>query len=118
MRDRFVDGLTTPSRPLRSELLAPGDYVLYARAAESAAQRMAFTIGAVLLSASGNLTASRNRSRGLPFWPALGFGMLYGAASCALFGLLQGQSFLPPAVLSWWLSLLYLALAGSRSSVA
>jgi drug/metabolite transporter (DMT)-like permease len=74
---------------------------------------VAFTIGAVLLSASGNLAASRNRSRGLPFWPALGFGMLYGAASSALFGVLQGQSFLPPAVLSWWLSLLYLALAGS-----
>jgi drug/metabolite transporter (DMT)-like permease len=26
---------------------------------------------------------------------------------------LQGRSFAPPAVISWWLSLLYLALAGS-----
>jgi drug/metabolite transporter (DMT)-like permease len=72
-----------------------------------------FTVAAVLLSAVGSLAASRNRSRGLPFWPALGFGMLYGAAVSALMALLQGQSFAVPAVASWWLSLLYLALAGS-----
>ena len=39
-----------------------------------------FTVGAVLLSAVGSLAATRNRSHGLPFWPSLGFGMLYGAA--------------------------------------
>jgi drug/metabolite transporter (DMT)-like permease len=72
-----------------------------------------FTIGAVLLSAIGSLTASRNRPRGLPFWPALGFGMCYGAAVSALVALLQGQSFGLPAAMSWWTSLLYLALAGS-----
>jgi drug/metabolite transporter (DMT)-like permease len=67
----------------------------------------------VLLSAVGSLAASRNRSRGLPFWPALGFGMLYGAAVSVAVALLQGQSFALPAVASWWLSLFYLALAGS-----
>jgi len=72
-----------------------------------------FTVGAVLLSAVGSLTASRNRSHGLPFWPALGFGMLYGAAISALVALLQGESFALPAVASWWASLFYLALAGS-----
>jgi drug/metabolite transporter (DMT)-like permease len=72
-----------------------------------------FTVGAVLLSAVGSLTASRNRTRGLPFWPALGFGMLYGAAAAALFALAQGHSFAPPAVASWWAALLYLSLAGS-----
>ena len=72
-----------------------------------------FTVGSVLLSTVGSLTASRNRARGLPFWPALGFGMLYGAAVSALLALLQGQSFVPPAIASWWLALLYLALAGS-----
>lgn len=72
-----------------------------------------FTVASVLLSTGGSLTASRNRVRGLPFWPALGFGMLYGAAVCALLALAQGQSFMPPAAWSWWLSLLYLALAGS-----
>ena len=39
--------------------------------------------------------------------------MLYGAAVAALVALLQGQSFALPAVASWWVSLLYLALAGS-----
>jgi drug/metabolite transporter (DMT)-like permease len=77
-----------------------------------------FTIASVLLSTVGSLTASRNRHHGLPFWPALGFGMLYGAAVSAVVALLQGQSFAPPAVASWWLSLLYLALAGSVLSFA
>lgn len=72
-----------------------------------------FTVGAVMLSAVGSLTASRNRSRGLPFWPALGFGMLYGAAAAAAFALVQGHAFTPPAVASWWAALLYLSLAGS-----
>ena len=72
-----------------------------------------FTVGSVLLSTVGSLTASRNRARGLPFWPALGFGMLYGAAASALLALMQGQSFAPPAIASWWFSLFYLALAGS-----
>jgi drug/metabolite transporter (DMT)-like permease len=72
-----------------------------------------FTVGSVLLSTVGSLTASRNRARGLPFWPALGFGMLYGAAAAAVFAVLQGQSFAPPAIASWWLSLFYLSLAGS-----
>jgi drug/metabolite transporter (DMT)-like permease len=72
-----------------------------------------FTLASVLLSAVGSLTASRNREHGLPFWPALGFGMVYGGAVCAIAGLLQGQSFVPPAAVSWWLSLSYLALAGS-----
>jgi drug/metabolite transporter (DMT)-like permease len=72
-----------------------------------------FTVGAVLLSAVGSLAASRNRSRGLPFWPSMGFGMFYGAAVCALAALLQGQSFALPVAVSWWVSLLYLALAGS-----
>ena len=73
----------------------------------------AFIIGAVVLSAVGSLTASRNRLHGLPFWPALGYGMLYGAATSAFIALLQGQGFAPPASLSWWVSLFYLALAGS-----
>jgi drug/metabolite transporter (DMT)-like permease len=73
----------------------------------------AFVVGAVLLSAVGSLAASRNRQHGLPFWPALGFGMLYGSVVVACIALLQGQSFAAPDVLSWWLALFYLALAGS-----
>jgi drug/metabolite transporter (DMT)-like permease len=71
------------------------------------------TVAAVLLSTVGSLTASRNRLHGLPFWPALGYGMLYGAVATALVALVQGQSFAVPTVASWWLSLFYLALAGS-----
>jgi hypothetical protein len=47
----------------------------------------------VLLSAIGSLAASRNLSRGVSFWPALGLGMLYGAVACLLIALLRGQPF-------------------------
>jgi drug/metabolite transporter (DMT)-like permease len=72
-----------------------------------------FTVAAVLLSAVGTLVASRNHIHELPFWPSLGYGMLYGAVISALVALAQGGSFAAPAALSWWLSLLYLSLAGS-----
>lgn len=72
-----------------------------------------FTLASVLLSTVGSLTASRNRANGLPFWPALGFGMVYGALLCAVSASGQGLSFAPPADAAWWASLLYLALAGS-----
>ncbi|HXW09437.1 MAG TPA: DMT family transporter [Steroidobacteraceae bacterium] len=72
-----------------------------------------FTAGSVLLSAVGSLTASRNRINGLPFWPALGFGMLYGAGITVVVALAQGLSFELPAALTWWAALFYLALAGS-----
>ena len=84
-----------------------------AAGSRDAALGLAFTAGAVLLSSAGSLIATRNRSRGLPFWPSLGFGMLYGAAAALLVALLQGQSFALPAAVSWWFSLLYLALVGS-----
>jgi drug/metabolite transporter (DMT)-like permease len=78
-----------------------------------AALGAAFTVGSVLLSAVGSLTASRNRLHGLPFWPSMGFGMLYGAAISTVVALLQGAPFALPAVASWWIALFYLALAGS-----
>lgn len=71
------------------------------------------TFASLLLSTVGSLTASRNRTNGLPLWPALGFGMLYGGLVCALIATLQGHVFMPPHETLWWLSLLYLALAGS-----
>ncbi len=72
-----------------------------------------FTLASLLLSTVGSLTASRNRANGLPLWPALGFGMVYGGIVCALIAALQGHTFMPPSAPVWWLSLLYLALAGS-----
>jgi len=72
-----------------------------------------FTVSAVLLSAVGSLTASRNRLHGLPFWPSLGYGMLYGSVTSVLVALARGDSFWIPASASWLLALFYLALAGS-----
>ncbi|MEO7150659.1 MAG: DMT family transporter [Burkholderiaceae bacterium] len=72
-----------------------------------------FTVASVLLSAIGSLAASRNQSRGLPFWPSLGWGMLSGALVCAVVAALQGASFVLPTTAVWWGTLLYLALAGS-----
>ncbi|HEX3139106.1 MAG TPA: DMT family transporter [Rhizobacter sp.] len=72
-----------------------------------------FTVGSVLLSTVGSLAASRNRGRGLPMWPSLGYGMVYGAATCMAVVLASGQAIVWPTVVSWWVALLYLALAGS-----
>ena len=80
-----------------------------------AALGAALTVGAVLLSAVGSLVASRNRVRGVPLLPALGFGMLYGAAAAAIVGLAfsDGRAIAWPTAPSWWISLAYLAIAGS-----
>lgn len=72
-----------------------------------------FTTGALLLSTIGSLLASRNRQRGMPFWPSMGWGMLYGAVASFAFVLTMGQPLNLPSAPSWWLSLVYLALAGS-----
>jgi drug/metabolite transporter (DMT)-like permease len=72
-----------------------------------------FTVAAVLLSTVGSLVASRNRHHGVPLLPALGFGMLYGALSALVVALALGRPMTLPTAPSWWLSLAYLALAGS-----
>jgi drug/metabolite transporter (DMT)-like permease len=73
----------------------------------------AFTVAAVLLSAVGNLAASRNPRHGLPFWPALGWGMVWGGALSMLAVLALGQGLALPSAPSWWASLGYLSIAGS-----
>mgnify|MGYP001177789401 CR=1 FL=1 len=80
----------------------------------TAAQGLAFTVGAVLLSAVGARAASRNARHGLPFWPTLGWGLAWGAATAALVAVAT----VPPPTTwptapSWWLSLAYLAVAGT-----
>ena len=75
-----------------------------------------FTVGAVLLSAIGSLLASRNTAHRLPFWPTMGWGMVYSAALSATVLWSSGQVLVlpsPQAAPSWWLSLAYLAIAGS-----
>jgi drug/metabolite transporter (DMT)-like permease len=87
----------------------------FARAthSDSASLGALFTIGAVLLSAVGSLAASRNAVHRLPFWPALGWGMLYGAALSCIVVVASGQALVLPSAPSWWLSLAYLSIAGS-----
>ncbi len=77
-----------------------------------------FTVASVLLSSVGSLTASRNSAHHMPFWPSLGWGMLYGAIVAAVMALASGQNFVLPVALSWWLSLVYLSLAGSVMTFA
>lgn len=87
-------------------------------AAASVGIGAAYTVGAVLLSSSGSLAATRNRGRSLPFWPSLGYAMGYGALTTTAIALAMGHRLAPPGVLSWWVSLVYLALAGSVLSFA
>lgn len=84
-----------------------------AAAAAGTAAGVAWTAAAVLLSAGGSLAASRNRVHGLPLWPTLAWGMVYGALSAALAAAALGRSFVLPAAASWWIALAYLALVGS-----
>jgi drug/metabolite transporter (DMT)-like permease len=72
-----------------------------------------FTAAAVLLSGVGSLAASRNARHNLPFWPALGWGMAYGAALSFIVVVFTGQPLALPSAPSWWLSLAYLSVAGS-----
>lgn len=76
-------------------------------------QGLAFTLGAVLLSSVGSLASSRNKAVGLPFWPSLGWGMLYGAALSWAVVFALGQPVRLPTTPAWWGSLAYLAVAGS-----
>ncbi|MFP5400174.1 MAG: DMT family transporter [Gammaproteobacteria bacterium] len=73
----------------------------------------ALTVLAVLLSSAGSLIASRNRERQIPFWPALGYGMAWGALLSWALVAVAGHDPLPPATWRWWAALGYLALAGS-----
>ncbi|MCP5285841.1 MAG: EamA family transporter [Burkholderiaceae bacterium] len=75
---------------------------------------LAYTVGAVLLSAVGALSASRNAHHGLPFWPTVAWGLAWGAGTAGAAALLTVP--LPqawPTAASWWLSLAYLAVAGT-----
>lgn len=76
---------------------------------------LVFTVAAVLLSTVGALAANRIGARGLPFWPAMGFGMAWGAASVWAWLAVSGGA-LPwplPAAAAWWASLGWLTIAGT-----
>jgi drug/metabolite transporter (DMT)-like permease len=89
-----------------------------ARLGNSTALGAMYTAGSVLLSTVGSLVASRNGQRGFTMWASLGYGMLYGGAAVLAIALASGQSLVLPSVASWWVALVYLALAGSVLSFA
>lgn len=82
---------------------------------------LVFTALAVGLSAIGALISLASGARGLPFWGAMGWSMLYGAALSAAVWAVQtaasgeplAPALLPPTSLAWWLSLAWLSVAGS-----
>jgi drug/metabolite transporter (DMT)-like permease len=82
----------------------------------SASLGLLFTFSAVALSAVGSLAASRNGHLKLLFWPAMGAALMYGSFCSLLLLLAQGQGpnlLALPTSAVWWLSLVYLAVAGT-----
>jgi drug/metabolite transporter (DMT)-like permease len=84
-----------------------------ASARATAAVGLAYTVGAVLLSSVGALVASRNNRLAVGFWPALGYGLVYGAMGAAVVLVVLQQPVRLPAVVSWWLAMAYLSGAGT-----
>jgi drug/metabolite transporter (DMT)-like permease len=82
-------------------------------AGAGAALGAVLTVAAVLLSSVGNLVAIHSHRRKVPFWPAFGCSLAWGALSSFVLALALGQRVEWPAVMSWWLSLGYLALVGT-----
>ncbi len=74
---------------------------------------LGYTVAAVVMSAIGALVASRNARARLSFWPALGWGLLWGGAGSAAVWLVADRSWVWPTAASWWLSLVYLSVAGT-----
>jgi drug/metabolite transporter (DMT)-like permease len=68
---------------------------------------------AVATSAAGSVIASRNARIGLPVWPALAWGMLYGSACSLLAVLASGKQLAFSSAPGYIASLLYLSVLGS-----
>jgi drug/metabolite transporter (DMT)-like permease len=68
---------------------------------------------AVVTSAAGSVIASRNARIGLPVWPALAWGMLYGSACSLLAVLASGKQLAFSSAPGYIASLLYLSVLGS-----
>ena len=77
------------------------------------AKGAAFTMISVLISTVGSLTAYRNSREGIPLWQGMAWGMLYGALSAFLMGVLAGKAPTFEATPAYILSLVYLSVLGS-----
>ncbi|HEX5280588.1 MAG TPA: EamA family transporter, partial [Micropepsaceae bacterium] len=66
-----------------------------------------------MLSAAGGLAASYNERKGIPVLPGMGWAMLYGAMSSAIFAVLTGQNFTMDWSAGYLSSFAWLTLFGS-----
>lgn len=66
-----------------------------------------------LLAAGGGLAAAHNERNGIPVFPGMGWAMLYGAISAAIFAAIAGQRFTMDWSAGYLASLAYLTLFGS-----
>lgn len=78
----------------------------------------ACTLAAVALSSVGSLWASRNHHHGMPLWSSLAWGMAAGALLSAVLGAILHPWPQWPTHTGWWVSLAYLAMAGSAAAFA
>jgi drug/metabolite transporter (DMT)-like permease len=71
------------------------------------------TLLSVVASALGSMAAMRNQKLGLPTWPSMAWGMLYGGTLALVVGVVSGRSFDIEWTTGYGLSLVYLAVLGS-----
>ena len=71
------------------------------------------TVLSVIASSAGSMAATRNAKFGYNTWSSMAFGMLYGGVMSIVIGILMGKSLTIEANSGYFLSLIYLAVAGS-----
>jgi drug/metabolite transporter (DMT)-like permease len=72
-----------------------------------------FTVLSVLASSAGSMVAIRTQRRGFATWPSMVWGMGYGGLFALIYAAILGRSFQLEMSLSYFVSLIYLALFGS-----
>ena len=83
------------------------------QAGQNVALGAAYTAIAVLISSAGSLIAHRNHDAGVPVWPSLAWGTLYGALASLAITLAMGKELSVELSAAYVLSFLYLTIAGS-----
>lgn len=95
-----------------------GPQMIDDRAQADTARGLGLTLAAVICSSIGSLASSRNQALGMPFWATIAWGMGIGALLTSVVALSQGLPMPWPLSMAWWVSLLYLSLAGSAVAFA
>ncbi len=71
------------------------------------------TVLSVLASSVGSMVAMRTQQRGLPTWPSMAWGMLYGGVLALAYAALIGRTFIIDTSFSYVGALVYLSVFGS-----